>query len=835
MAKFRHLHIRGLGTQPNKFRAKSGGQTKYPPAVENRASHAQRLRNGLEVVSNDLKSVLEFQAENGVPTKKRGIAITFEGRPNLDLVTGNRRATSPGLKLYTVQKRNYRAQAPSDRATYFVNSKTVDTLLENLEEYERYQSSGLASGINSTDNDDDTAEDRPRNFWLFESSSAIRPSRLSDFWTDEQQGLPKAGTRTYWQVWLRKDLEEEFLEAAKELELRVQTFSTEFVEAKVRIVHGLSAEMEELIRRCPGIVELKSASSLSADYLRDTPIRRADNASAIAARIQPPPQGAPRIALLDTGVNSNNPLLRSSLATSRCFAVGNSWPVSDHSDHGTRMAGVAQFFDLEYHLTTKGPIQLWTSLESVVVSAPSGFPRISGMTAIQRAVALLEAEPADRVFCLAQTARGEVATGKPTSTSATIDLLAYGDGSKPRLFCVAAGNVPTSASNEYDVRDYTLRNYAHALEAPAQAANAITVGAMTLKASKPGLVAPAGDMAPTSRSSASWNFSHTTKPDIVMEGGNFITNDDGNHARPSSDDLVLTTSGAAPSQPFALTGETSAATARASGLLARMKAYYPKLRPESLRGLLVHSARWTPAMLNEQQRLLGTGKSQTEAWAEILARYGWGTPDESVAYLSSEEEVCVIIEDEITPFERGQCSTRIKEMKYFKLPWPKNALRSLSNTQVELRCTLSYFIEPDPQAVSRGRPDRYQSFGLSFDVKRHTETDLNAQARYNDAMLYQSTGRGDDGWTVGDKLSDRGTLHQDIWIGPAYELADRDGISVIPKKGWWADITSAGRIGNSVKFSLILSLKAPAGNNLFAEVAANAAHVLVDQPVLVTV
>ncbi len=35
-------------------------------------------------------------------------------------------------------------------------------------------------------------------------------------------------------------------------------------------------------------------------------------------------------------------------------------------------------------------------------------------------------------------------------------------------------------------------------------------------------------------------------------------------------------------------------------------------------------------------------------------------------------------------------------MKYFKLPWPSSELAKLNQTTVEMRCTLSYFVEPDP-------------------------------------------------------------------------------------------------------------------------------------------
>src|SRR3546814_3684461 len=70
-------------------------------------------------------------------------------------------------------------------------------------------------------------------------------------------------------------------------------------------------------------------------------------------------------------------------------------------------------------------------------------------------------------------------------------------------------------------------------------------------------------------------------------------------------------------------------------------------------------------------------------------------------------------------------------MKDFKLPWPTDILKSLNQAEVELRCTLSYFGEPDPHAISRNRSDRYSSHRLRFDVRRPGEDDLDAISRIN--------------------------------------------------------------------------------------------------------
>lgn len=47
-------------------------------------------------------------------------------------------------------------------------------------------------------------------------------------------------------------------------------------------------------------------------------------------------------------------------------------------------------------------------------------------------------------------------------------------------------------------------------------------------------------------------------------------------------------------------GDTSAATVLASRFAAQLYIAYPNFRPETIRALIVHSADWTPGMLNNR-------------------------------------------------------------------------------------------------------------------------------------------------------------------------------------------------------------------------------------------
>lgn len=820
MALLPHLIAHNIGLASQQFRAVAGGGRKEPDPVENRKEHARALRENIRDIESELDEIRREQSKVGVPAQQRGMAIAVESRADVHLlVSQTARSTTRGLKLLSHQvngsKEDLRNEPGVEVANFFISKSSLSSLTDALSKYEEWDSNEFVELLGDSED-----SRRPTNFKLFESAALIRPAKLRDFWTDNIDGFPRRKDRVKWEVWTRNDYEAPFRTVIEELQIDVQSDTTRFIETAVRNVLATPEEMQTLIRKSGAVVELRNASSFVSDYLTSSPEGQRTLIASLAERISAAQPSAPRIAVLDTGVNAANPLLTASLPRTRCYTVSNDWAISDHNGHGTKMAGVALFGDLTDIPMGSREIALPIALESVVVTAPLGGQDVPAHDAINKAVELVEKEDAARVFCLAQTAVGEPEDGRPSSTSAALDKLAYNTGISSRLFCVAVGNVESSDVEPYQVADYIDRNRRHGIQSPAQALNALSIGAFTDKAngSRP-LVASRGDLSPTSRTSQEWPVRGARKPDIVMEGGNHEIDDDEIFSRPSPSNLVLTTSRDVPSNPLAMTGQTSAATAAAARLAARLMARYPGLRMETIRGMLVHSAEWTPAMWDQLKELKGSHLT-SDPWSMMLSRYGWGTPNEERLFASTESEMTLIIEDSLEPYEIGDSNqVRLKEMKYFKLPWPISELVSLNQTIVEMRCTLSYFVEPDPHAIARNRYDRYPSHRLKFDLRRFGESDAKAQSRFNALEEDQGFGGTDDGWIARKRLSGNGTLQHDIWQGPAYELAERDGISIAPVKGWWADIRLSERWKRPVHFSLIVSIRVPNGTaNIYQSV-----------------
>ena len=91
-----------------------------------------------------------------------------------------------------------------------------------------------------------------------------------------------------------------------------------------------------------------------------------------------------------------------------------------------------------------------------------------------------------------------------------------------------------------------------------------------------------------------WDSRWPIKPEILLEGGNAIT--DGSNVDTCDDVSLLTTNWKPVIRPFATLNATSSATAQAANIAARLMVAYPKLWEETIRGLMVHSAKWTDKM-----------------------------------------------------------------------------------------------------------------------------------------------------------------------------------------------------------------------------------------------
>lgn len=367
-------------------------------------------------------------------------------------------------------------------------------------------------------------------------------------------------------------------------------------------------------------------------------------------------ENSPRISIIDRGVNNRHPLLSKFLPNNRCKSVVDNSPLYFESTHGTGMAGLSLFGDLTHQMGNTGKLIVNHDLASVKLQNPlnPNPPKLYGKLTID---AINESEAMGAyVNCMVMTEDKEYNDGTPTSWSAAIDGALYNGGRCNRLMILSTGNTkPEDIHHGHYIQDINGK----AIQTPCEARNAIVVGSYTSKVQcqREGYIpeAPLNGISPLSRTSMLWK-GNNAKPDIVMEGGNMgYHNVLGDSIMPELS--LVSTSPDISNEPLQYFNATSASSALAARLAAKIKYANPQLSMLSVRALMIHSAEWTDEMRNIDHRN-----------SVVMAYCGYGVPNERAAIASDDTEATFIFENELTPYLAGEKSNVYKEMHFYELP-----------------------------------------------------------------------------------------------------------------------------------------------------------------------
>jgi Subtilase family len=658
---------------------------------------------------------------------------------------------------------------------------------------------------------------RPKNQDLVESISNIQLAALEALWTEYTLSFPDRDAVVTWEVWLRRDRGMDHLARlrgyAEHFDLRVGHQTLTFVDRTVVLVQGTANSLARSIEILGMIAEVRLPKTTAAFFTDMTAVEQQQWVDELVARIVPPVADVPYVCLFDTGLNQGHPLLSQVVDQADLHTYKPGWRVDDRYGHGTQMAGLTSFGDLNDALQTQGQVSCTHRIESVKIfnERDPHDPELYGAVTAESTSRVEVSANRTRVFCMSVTSLDGRDRGRPSSWSAAVDSLAAGvDGGPKRLFVLSAGNTAVG-----ERRNYPTSNMTDGIHDPAQAWNALTVGGYTDKIAIDGAKWPGwrpfahrGDLAPCSCKSATWTR-WPFKPDIVMEAGNLASNSA--VANPADiDDLQLLTTAHnfAVHPPLITFGDTSAAAGLASRFAAMVWAKYPTLRPETVRALMVHSAEWTPAML---ARFADAGDVD---YKKLLRCFGYGVPDLQRLLSSLDNSLTLVAESELQPFFKDEGRVKTREMRPHALPWPTQALTELEETEVLMRVTLSYFIEPSPGARGWAPRYGYQSHGLRFAVRNSLETIGDFEQRINKFVReegYEPPGLADPGWRFGrgSGLASLGSVHSDVWRGSAASLASRGYIAVYPTMGWWNKRPHLGAWEKTTRYSLIVTIATP--------------------------
>lgn len=819
-----HIQLRGRASAERYRRPGQNipGKQLRPP--DDRAGHGRRLHSELQIASEQgdaRRASQTLRIEGTIP----GIHVVFESFPGIELaferLDPRQGRTHP--ELLSVREVLVDGEVV-EQATVFIPEGKLGYFLRRLDEY-------LST----------SEEDRPRHRELVDRIASIGLASLEQLWTDPPGELPEHDEAAWWEVWLRRrdgvaDRMRSFAEAVgAEVASRILAFP----DRVVMLVRASAEQLAGAIDVLDDLAELRKPRDSAELIALEPPTQQAEWIQELQDRTVPAPVGGPAACIIDTGVHHPHPLLSHSLAPADCHACDPDWNVLDHHGHGTEMAGLALYGDLGQAVLANGDLRLRHRLESVKFLPPSGAnpPELWGaVTATAASLVELQAPMRRRTFSIATTAQiaelpesepRQRLQGQPTAWSAAIDALAAGlsidvtdDGlvflneaeqdEIHRLFLLAAGNVRVIED------DHLARSDLEPVEDPGQAWNAVTVGGFTdlttIASEEAGYedwtpLARPGDLSPYSRTSVAFARSWPLKPDVVCEAGNIARSPDGtDFDTPHSLQRLTTKAPLRDARLLTVTSATSAATAQAAHLAASILAEYPNLWPETVRGMIVHSAEWTPTM-----RALLDGAQGRQARIALRRRYGMGVPDLVRSTRSATDALTLIVEDTIRPFD-GE--GRMREMHLHDLPWPSEVLAELGAAPVILRVTLSYFIEPNPGRRGWTRRYSYPSHGLRFDMRRATESTEEFRKRINQLALSEEERRPSSQsdaaeWYFGPDQRVVGSLHADIWRGTAADLAQRGAVAVYPVSGWWKERPDRDRSDRGARYALVVSIETP--------------------------
>ncbi|MDR0803880.1 MAG: S8 family peptidase [Rickettsiales bacterium] len=775
------LPVERVGASSFSPKRARGSEYDIPP--RNPQSHASKLKRELEEISRN-------HQEDEI------YVLTFSGQQGKSFLYESLERHSADMELLSI-KEDTNGNVVS--ANIRINSqKTLPKLQALLTDYSEIRAA--------------TAPTQ-----LIASIEKIEISDISRLFTDDPSLFPNDNKEHWWELWLTNNDADtiQFTNIARRESLFIKETPLVFPDRTIFICKSTITKLSDFTKKCNLIAEIRIAKKLNEPIVNLSQSEQQVILDEIIAKVSYPDNDNTRIVVLDGNYIVNHPLIGSALVRNQSAA--NFLAISVNYGHATEMGGLALFGDIT-KLRELPSISLHHKVEAVQISDANNenYKGLYGKLT-ESAVILTQTHNHNAyIMPITEGEGGDKHRGKPSLWSAYLDKLTF---DYDKLFAVSIGNIREIVKKD----DYKLKQIGSCIESPAQSWNVLSVGSCTHLADANLIAdaemlpyADAGYVSPHSRTSCQFNSQWPIKPEVLFEGGNKVV-----YAR---DGYVYNYDTLEPvgcaenfdEKPFTSINATSASTGIAGQFIGELMASYPLFWPETIRGLVVHSAEWTDKMLEK------IPKQQVKTNISKLARiFGYGIPSIYNAKYSASSALTIIAEKDFQAYKteiridnKGR-KTKIRrfQMLVFELPWPRAILEQLA--KIKLKITLSYFIEPNPSERGYLSKYAYQSHNLRFDLQRPEETPENFNKRINDLAAQEN--ENDDGlqvdvgaldWFYGANSRKRGSVHKDIIEITGAQLADMKHIAIYSVGGWWRNKKSVIDEQTRTRFSLIISVDA---------------------------
>ena len=789
----------------------------FPIAQRNRNIHGNNLLGQLK----NIRDQFDIAKEQALPQNivaDDAVYVEFYSEWNLPLKFDslNQEAENPKHQIINIKKEIVE-DADGEKARYKVvvmmKQGSVSEFITKVAKYIV---------------EDTKVSKRPKNEPLVANIASIELATLKSFWSDEPEiPFPDENEVLWWEVWFRRTENDDaridrVIQNLNTIGALVGQQTMKFPEHIVNLVKGSARQLSGSLILLDNLAELRKPQQIN-DFITGKNIdlpQKQQWVEDLLQRTEANQGNDVVICLLDSGVNNKHPLIEKFLPDSKLYTYKDGWGTNDSWDsggHGTGMAGLALYGDLTDALLSPGDIKIYHSLESFKIIHPADphDPCLYGdVTEFACSTPVVNNPASTRIYCLAIT-DGELAfKGRPSTWSAAIDRIAFGDivdPFMPQLFIVSGGNVDYMLP-QVNAEDYPDKNLLESIHDPSQSYNALTIGTYTRmdridQNVWPDVVplAAIGAMSPSNSTSLLWENQWPIKPDIVMEGGNLAIQ--GTQIRDDVHTLKPLSLDKDPNMLFYPFGDTSGAAALGAKMAAELTTAYPQMWPETIRALMVHSADWTEAMLHGIDFTNASGADKRL----LLRSYGYGVPSKDKAFYSANNSLTLIAENEIQPYKIDGGSVKYNEYHLYNIPWPEDILRDyLTEKDVKLTITLSYFIDPNPGNKRYATNFHYHSHSLDFKMIKPTE-DLNEFKRRisgseeNEETAYQGQ---DEPWALKEITRSKGSIKKDFIISSGADLSTRNIVAIYPKAGWYKTRKKLIRLAETkVRYSLIMTIE----------------------------
>lgn len=529
------------------------------------------------------------------------------------------------------------------------------------------------------------------------------------------------------------------------------------------------------------------------------------NADPPPFQLEPPDSNAPKVCVIDSGIQERHSLLRAAIDSenSRSWIPGKTEETADYvsnGGHGTRVAG-AVLYPRNIPRSGVEKAVCWIQNARVLDDNCKLPKQLFPPNLLGEVVELYHEQTGTRIFNHSITGVVPCRTQYMSAWAAAIDNLTW---QKDILFIVASGNLPLNgkigptrlsvqkhlaANRTYP--DYLLEDSCR-IANPAQSFQALTVGSISSASYH---VPPYSSISEKDRPSAfscsGLGIWETIKPEVVEYGGDLVK-DEGtppNITYPTNvcPELVRSTLNGGPAVASDNVG-TSFAAPKVSHIAACMAAELPDENCLLYRALIVQSARF-PEWAEEK--------------LDTIRLMGYGIPNLERALNNSPNRITLIT--------RGERFIRARQAHVYQVKLPEELRTQGEAHEILVEVTLSY--KAQPRRTRRNRR-KYLSTWLDWDCsKKGQDPERFLEKILNEYDAPEDSKKGEKGfkWTLAKRSQDgiikdvsrsAGTLQKDWTVVKSFELTEAFCIAVVGHEGWNNDPNA------EVPYSIVVSFEA---------------------------